>query len=516
MSWTNLAFQVGKLDRKRQLLTRARDGEEGFGFSQKSKEEQKAAIESEVEQVMENGTIVHGGESARRGLGGTVVSRARLSRLSEVASYRRFYENRDVRIPLYENMTAAQLALRLPISVGIPRQIVDDSADALFGDGRFIGVRMVGADEAESVRLQAFWDRVFSDNGLRQRLLTDAIDSGICGGTFYSVSYDPAGPSVLRVQSISYDQLWDIEYDELDREKVLAFIFQWEQAEPEARGGDRFRWHRVEMDRERIVRLRAVRPHTAGDDGEGVEFEITSISEHNLGMIPIVHIPNSVQRMQTVGDSDIAPLIPMLDAVNQMMSDAYWQCYNDQSILKAINIDPPDSDDLEESAVRLGGDQIHFLTENDQLRQDIVRMKPVGIPESFFKTLSLLVGQIYRTAGESHLEPLKWTGTNISGIALRLLYEPLAKKTYRKRIYWASGFKQLAKALVALANSKSVVLSESGRFTLGGPEYRLKDVETMWGPLIPGDEVEQQNIVLADLSAGLIGPEDARKRRGYE
>ncbi|HUT04135.1 MAG TPA: phage portal protein [bacterium] len=270
------------------------------------------------------------------------------------------------------------------------------------------------------------------------------------------------------------------------------------------------------MDRERIVRLRAARPHTVGDEGEGVQFEVTSISEHNLGMIPIIHIPNSVQRMQMVGDSDIAPLIPMLDAVNQMMSDAYWQCYNDQSILKAINIDPPDSDDVEESVVRLGGDQIHFLTENDQLRQDIVRMKPVGIPESFFKTLSLLVGQIYKTAGESHLEPLNWTGTNISGVALRLLYEPLAKKTYRKRIYWASGFKRLAKILFALANSKSVVLSESGKFMLGGPEYQLKDVETVWGPLIPGDEVEQQNIVLADLSAGLIGPEDARKKRGYE
>jgi len=469
-----------------------------------------------VDQVRQNGTIVHAGESARRGFGGTVVSRARLSRLTEVADYRRLYDNRDVRIPLYKNMTAAQLSLRLPISVGIPRQIVDDSADALFGDGRFTGVRMVGADEAESARVQALWDRVFSDNGFRQRLLTDAIDAGICGGTFYSVSYDPAGPSVLRVQSISYDQLWDIEYDELDRDKVLAYIFQWEQVEPEPGRGEKFRWHRVEMDRERIVRLRAARPHTVGDEGEGVQFEVTSISEHNLGIIPIVHIPNSVQRMQMVGDSDIAPLIPMLDAVNQMMSDAYWQCYNDQSILKAINIDPPDSDDVEESVVRLGGDQIHFLTENDQLRQDIVRMKPVGIPESFFKTLSLLVGQIYKTAGESHLEPLNWTGTSISGVALRLLYEPLAKKTYRKRIYWASGFKRLARILFALANSKSVVLSESGKFMLGGPEYQLKDVETVWGPLIPGDEVEQQNIVLADLSAGLIGPEDARKKRGYE
>jgi len=184
--------------------------------------------------VRENGTIVNGGESAsRRGFGATVVSRARLSRLTEVANYRRLYDNRDVRIPLYENMTAAQLSLRLPISVGIPRQIVDNSADALFGDCKFAGVRMVGADEAESARVQALWDRVFSDNGFRQRLLTDAIDAGICGGTFYSVSYDPAGPSVLRVQSISYDQLWDIEYDELDRDKVLAYIFQWEQVEPE-------------------------------------------------------------------------------------------------------------------------------------------------------------------------------------------------------------------------------------------------------------------------------------------
>ncbi len=458
--------------------------------------------------------LQNGDESSGRGLRGTVVSRARLSKLAEVENHRRWYNNRDVRIPLYENMTAAQLLLRLPISIGIPRQIVDNSADALFGDGRFTGVRMIGPDDAESARLQALWDRVFSDNSMRQRLLTDALDTGICGGIFYSISYSPAGPSVFKVQSISYDQLWDVELDELDTEKVVAYIFQWEQLERDSGDDQTRRWYRVEIDADRIVRMRAARPHTTGNDGEGVEFEVTSISEHNLGIIPVAHVANSIQRMQTVGDSDIAPLVPMLDALNQMMSDAYWQCYNDQSILKAINIAAPDTDDLEESAIRLGGDQIHFLTQNEQLNQDIVRMKPVGIPESFFRTIDLLVGQIYRTAGESHLDPLKWTGTNISGVALRLLYEPLAKKTYRKRIYWASGLERLAKIIFAYANSKSVVLSESGGFVLGGPQYQLDDIEVLWGSLMPGDEVEEQKLVLDDLSAGLIGVDEARRKRG--
>jgi len=461
----------------------------------------------------EFGVLQNGGESSGRGLGGKVVSRARLSRLSEVVNYRRWYNNREVRIPLYEDMTAAQLSLRLPISVGIPRQIIDNAADALFGEGRFTGVQMIGPDDAESARLQALWDRVFKDNYFRRRLLTDAIDTGICGGVFYSVSYAPAGPSVFKVQSISYDQLWDIELDELDTEKVLAFVFQWEQTERDGSDEAR-RWYRVEIDAERIVRMRAARPHTIGNDGEGVKFEVTSVSEHNLGIIPVAHVASSIQRMQAIGDSDIAPLAPMLDAVNQMMSDAYWQCYNDQSILKAINIAPPDSDEVEESVIRLGGDQIHFLTQNDQLKQDIERVKPVGVPESFFKTVELLVGQIYRTAGESHLEPLKWTGTNISGVALRLLYEPLAKKTYRKRIYWASGFEQLARIIFAYANAKSVVLSESRRFVLGGPKYQLEDIEVLWGPLLPGDEVEGQKIVLGDLSAGLIDVEEARRKRG--
>ena len=445
---------------------------------------------------------------------GKVVSRARLSKLAEVEDYRRLYENKGVQIPLYENMTAAQLALRLPISVGIPRQIIDNSADALFGDGRFTGVRMVGSDEMQSARLQALWDRVFRDNYFRERLLTDAIDAGVCGGIFYSVSYDPAGPSVFKAQSVSYDQLWDIEFDELDTDIVLAYTFQWEQAERDVADGETRRWLRVEIDADRIVRLRAVRPHTAGNDGEGVEFEATSVLEHKLGIIPVAHIANSVQRTQPVGDSDIGPLVPMLNALNQMMSDAYWQSYNDQSILKAINISPPDGDDIEESVIRLGGDQIHFLTQNDQLKQDIERMKPVGIPESFFKTIELLVGQIYRTAGESHLEPLKWTGASVSGVALRLLYEPLAKKTYRKRIYWASGFERLAKIIFAYANAKSVVLSESGDFVLGGPNYQLDDVEVLWGPLMPGDEAEEQRVVIDDLSAGLIGVDEARRRRG--
>ncbi|MCD6327958.1 phage portal protein [bacterium] len=443
-----------------------------------------------------------------------VVSGERMAGLSEVSEYRHWYENNDVRIPLYEDMTTAQLSLRLPISLGIPKQIIDNSADALFGDGRFLDVRMIGPDDAESARLQALWERVFKDNSFRQRLLTDTIDAGICGGILYSVSYDPSGPRVLRVQSISYDQLWDIEFDEQDSTRVVSYILQWEQVERNDRRENRRRWYRVRMDAEEITRYRAVQPHVERSDGVGVEFGIVSRSTHGLGIIPVAHLANSLHRMQSIGDSEIAPLAPMLDAVNQMVSDAYWQSYNDQSILKAINIAPPDDDDIEQSVVRLGGDQIHFLTGNDQIKQDIVRMKPVGIPDSFFKTLNLLIGQIYKTASEANLDPLKATGSNISGVALRLLYEPLAKKTFKKRIHWAGGFDELARIIFAYANAKSIVLDESGDFVLGGPKYRLEDTEVRWGSLVPGDDAEEQRIILGDLSAGLLGLEEARIKRG--
>jgi len=443
-----------------------------------------------------------------------VTSQPRLSRLLQLEEYRRWYDNNGVRIPLYENLTPEQLSLRLPISVGLPRQIIDNSADALFGEGRFHGVEMIGRDEGESLRLQALWERVWRDNELRQRLLTDAIDAGICGGIFYSVSYDPSGPTVFKVQSISYDQLWDVVFDPDDPGQVACYIFQWQQLEGVQNGQQLRRWYRIQIDAERIVRYRAVRPHVEASDGAGVEFEMTTVSDHGLGIIPIVHVPNSMQRMQVIGDSEIYPLIPMLDAINQMLCDAYWQCYNDQAILKAVNIAPPDVDDLEDSGVRLGGDQIHFLSRNEQLVQDIERMKPVGIPESFFKTLQILIAQAYRTASDVHIEPLKWSGSNISGVALRLLYEPLARKTYRKRIWWEAGFERMARIIFAYANDKSVVLNQEGDFVLGGPKYQLQDVKVRWGPLIPGDELEQQRIVLNDLSAGLIDVQEARSRRG--
>ena len=75
-----------------------------------------------------------------------VVSGKRLGILNELPVLRNYYDNRDVPIPLYESLRPDQLTLRLPISLGIPKQVVDDSADALFGEGRFGGVKMVGRD----------------------------------------------------------------------------------------------------------------------------------------------------------------------------------------------------------------------------------------------------------------------------------------------------------------------------------------------------------------------------------
>jgi len=440
-----------------------------------------------------------------------------MSGLNGISAFQSLYDNQKggVSIPLYADMTAEQLAIRLPISVGIARQIIDNSVDALFGENKLLGITMVGDDESP---LQAAWDKFFVKNNMRARLLKDAVTLFVEGGIFYFIGYKPGGSNVFPLITIPYSHLWDVLLDDDLEQLPIQFIFQWEDIWFE-RSQELRRWRRVTFDSFSIRYYRAEGTHTSGDDGVDKELLLTKEQEHDIGVIPLVHIAHAAQTGVVLGTSMLSPIEPMLDAINQMMSDAYWQAYNDQAMLKAINIQPPaDDDDPENDAnVRLGGDQIHYLTQSeDSLKQDIDRVPAVGTPDSFFKTLELLVAHAYRSANEISIDATKWASTNISGQALRILNQPQARKTHRNRVTWENAFIQLARLLFKLMQTKSVSLSPAGDYIVGNLSGEYETAVTAWGELIVGDEVESQQVILEDLKAGLITIDQAKKLRGLD
>jgi hypothetical protein len=442
----------------------------------------------------------------------SVITQARMGGLSSISIFQALYDNakNSVAIPLYENMTTEQLAIRLPISLGIARQIVTNAVDSLFGEKKLLGIKMVGNDQAA---LQAAWDKFFTTNNMPSRLISDATTLFIQGGIFYFINYQPAKTNVFQLVTIPYVHLWDIEVPDDIYNEPEAFIFQWETSRVE---GDQtfYRWKRTRFDATTITNYAEKDEHPDPNDGKNVELLVTDVAEHGLGIMPLVHIPHQPQTGYTLGTSAIEPLRPMIDALNQMYSDAWWQLYNDQSVIKAFNIKPPTDDEPENANIRLGGDQIHFLTKlRDGMEQDIERLIPVGLHESVFKLMDLLTAQIFKTADEIYVDPAKWSSTNISGEALRIFSQPVAKKTHRNRITWEDTLDKLSALLFRTMQSRSIKLDNSNNYIIGSPPQGFDTTEVDWGEIL-SDEKFDQEIILNDLMAGLITQALAQKMRG--
>jgi len=445
-----------------------------------------------------------------------------MSGLETLSTYNSLYLNVDVAIPLYEDMTEDQLKIRLPISLGLARQIIDNSADSLFGENKLLGIQMLGLGGQPDETLQAFWDKFFLSNHVRSKLISNALTSFVEGGLFYIIEHHPTAGDlapVFLLHPLTYTYLWDIQTADDTTQTPLLYVFQWEEIIQE-NNQDRYCWRRLEIDNMQFRRYKEASTRATSNDGDRTEMDLLSAVDHSCGVIPVVHVRHNQQTDSLLGISEIEPLLPMLNAINQMISDAYWQAYNDQSIIKVYNVKPPDDDDdpSTNSKVRLGGDQIHFMSETEQSKQDIQRLEPAGIPQSFFKTLEMLIDHVYRAANELSLDPTQWTSTNISGKALKLLYTPVTRKAHRNRIAWNLAFEDLAKLLFRIANSHGVVLSPQpdNKYILGGPEYTLGSVNVQWGEVIASDEKDDQEIILADLEAGLITIETAQRLRGLD
>lgn len=453
-----------------------------------------------------------------------ILTLRRMSGLDSVDIYQDLYRNKlgNVEIPLYSDMTAAQLKIRLPISVGVAKQIVDNSADSLFGAGKLLGIQMLDQGGRPDERIQMFWDLFWKKNRFRFDLIRDAVTMLVEGGLFYVLEYLPGRYPCcpFRVKRLTYADLWDIEVDDELTDNATRYVFQWEEVD-RSEDQDKYQWHRLEIDATSMARYREYGSRPSSDaNGDRVKMALTEYVEHGFGVVPVVHIRHNAPAGAVLGISLIEPLRPMLDPINQMASDAYWQCYNDQAILKAVNITPSSDDESPEddAAVRLGGDQIHHITQTEQLKQDIERMTPVGIPDSFFRTLAVLIENVYKAANEVHLDPSKWTTTNISGVALQILYTPVTKKTHRNRLVWEESFEALANLLCVVADSRSVGPDASGKLVLGGAGLTegLSGVNVQWGEILSQDEEQQQRIVLGDLEANVIDLATARRQRGYD
>jgi hypothetical protein len=86
----------------------------------------------------------------------------------------------------------------------------------------------------------------------------------------------------------------------------------------------------------------------------------------------------------------------------------------------------------------------------------------------------------------------------IAGIALKILYGPIVELTNDKRGTYGDMIEQMAVRLLEMGN------------------YAGATVTLEWPEIVPANEVEAQQVLLADKEAGLVSSETASAKRGYD
>jgi hypothetical protein len=88
---------------------------------------------------------------------------------------------------------------------------------------------------------------------------------------------------------------------------------------------------------------------------------------------------------------------------------------------------------------------------------------------------------------------------NLTNFAVRVLYGDAVAKNAVRRLLYGEFFTELNRRLLFLG----------GFETVGPPEIH-------WGPDMPADEAADAQMVINDLSAGLVSKETASQKRGYD
>lgn len=204
---------------------------------------------------------------------------------------------------------------------------------------------------------------------------------------------------------------------------------------------------------------------------EYTDTQQVAVSENPFGLVPVVHFPNTLDPMKVWGQSDLDPVVSLNEEYNIIS-------YSVRKIIK-YHAEPTTiiygarASKLEKGAKKVwSGLPIDARVENLQYQGDLkATYEYLGLLEQNIFKVSGIPSVLFQLNGDSKLAV-----SNTSGLAMRMMYQPLVDKAVRKQECFSASFKRthtiIAKALEVtgvdlkeLADTPAEVMNLSVQYT---------------------------------------------------
>lgn len=400
-------------------------------------------------------------------------------RLDAYKTYDSYYNgDQDVDIP---SKVRAALESELGTRLNYCRVVVDTPVDYMFGGGtgsqvsRCIDLQYHGELEQEKYLL----DILNKNKMLDANVFKLATIMGKKGDVFLRLSVvdDEIKINVMRPEMVFPRYLTD------DYEVMKYCIVKWfEESDVEEDEGT-LNIVAYFPDRIEHYRLQAVDRDNTLWASQASEWELVSQEDNLLGVIPIVHIRNTIDDYE-FGVSDLQAMIDLQDALNKTITDMLLTM--DNQAFQRLILWGAQSPKGKQISMEPG-----IITEfaNADGRMDIV---PATTIEPFLGAIREIRDEILTVTNTSKLPVVEQEVSHpSSGFALQVKLIPLERKCSRKKISINNGLKELSQIIFKAQN------------LLGGPDYTDYAPEFLFMGGMPVDEQSKAQVNGIYLAGGI-------------
>ena len=243
---------------------------------------------------------------------------------------------------------------------------------------------------------------------------------------------------------------------------------------------------------------------------ERIQSEFIKVGSKFLDFLPVYIIPNLLQANQIWGMSEEADLIPIIDELLKKTSDSGDALRFEMfAITVLLNLSPTKQGKDGESGLKTKPGAMWNLSgvsPTGDLKSEVTKLEAKF---SYKDTLNLhmqnLVSLLYELSSVVQLTDKNIDMSNVSGVALRLLFAGMISKTNNKNTIWEPKLERIYLDMLKLKGlHENITVPEETK------------VEIKINTPVPENRKEELEIVVGKLAENLISTERAMKQIGIK